>query len=89
MPALYRFVIGKEEFVLPGRVEKAEGVFVLIIQASLDQAMQIRGVGVKAERKARVEVIVGDKVVAVMPMLSVEVGKPAGGSKVDLWIIVG
>lgn len=78
---------GVVEILTVGRLEKAEGLFVLHVSAGLDQAHLLQEAA-KRKSEAVIYVEVADEVVGVM-----RAGKIGAHSKdgrtVDLWIVVG
>lgn len=88
MSFIYRFTIDNTgvSFPAPGRMEKLEGVYVVVAEVQFDQAMLLQE-HADAKHPVTIWVDVGGHAVAFMSALRVK-AKERRGNTVELWAIV-
>lgn len=88
MQATYRIRGRDGEFVTVGQLQKAEGFFVLVAAASVDDVELVRR-GATAKRPIKIYCEIGEEVVAVMTCRKIRAAADETGSNVRIWAIVG
>lgn len=87
MTAVYRFRAAQADFSAVGRLEQADGMFVVVAAVSVDQAALLDE-HQKGSLPIQILVQVGDAIVAIMPVHKIRVGERGRGQRVELWAMI-